>query len=184
MDVPRSQEVSLYGGALSAELPRSYTDASTFREVPDHQEAWVDTTSDRSIIIEILEQKDVNDAEAIDFFLSDLAAFNEATESKVMHSRPLEPEEVSNLPTCRAFTGVGQQVVAKFREDHSGPVQIHCAVLRLPDVTTDILITLNDPHALHQSDPPDVLPAEVTSEVIFARLLKSFRILDWTLFGE
>ena len=180
MDVPNSQEVSLYGGALSAELPRSYTDASTFREVPDHQEAWVDTISDRSIIIEILEQKDVDDAKAIDFFLFDLAAFNEATESKVLHSRPLESEEVSNLPTCRAFTGVGQQVVAKFREDHSGPVQIHCAVLRLPDVTTDILITLNDPHAL--SDPPDAT-AE-SSEVIFARLLKSFRILDWTLFGE
>ena len=52
------RQVPLYGGALSVELPRSFTDASELREVPDHQEVWVDTCSDRSLIIEILERKD------------------------------------------------------------------------------------------------------------------------------
>lgn len=175
MAAPPSREVPLYGGALSTELPRSFTDASTFREVPDHQEVWVDTTSDRSVIIEILEQKDVDDAQAIEFFLSDLAAFNEAIDSKVLHSRPVAPEEVPHL-RCRAFMGLGHQVVAKFREDKSGPVQIHCAVLRLPEVTTDILITLNDPQAVDEGSP-------ATPEVFFAQLLRSFRIIDWSLFA-
>eukprot|EP00439_Symbiodinium_sp_Y106_P017752 s5977_g2.t1 len=53
-------EVPLYGGALTCELPRTLTDASAFREVPDHQEVWVDTSSDRTIVIEILEAKDAN----------------------------------------------------------------------------------------------------------------------------
>lgn len=175
MAAPPSREVPLYGGALSTELPRSFTDASTFREVPDHQEVWVDTTSDRSVIIEILEQKDVDDAQAIEFFLSDLAAFNEAIDSKVLHSRPVAPEEVPHL-RCRTFMGLGQQVVAKFREDKSGPVQIHCAVLHLPEVTTDILITLNDPQAEDEGSP-------ATPEVFFAQLLRSFRIIDWSLFA-
>ena len=88
-----AQEVPLYGGAMLTELPKSYADASNFREVPDHQEVWVDTSSDRSVIIEVLEQKEVPDTEAMEFFLNDLASFNEATEAKVLHTKPLAPEE-------------------------------------------------------------------------------------------
>ncbi|CAE7720558.1 MPK5 [Symbiodinium sp. CCMP2592] len=65
-DVPslwkKIDAVPLYGGALTCELPRTLTDASAFREVPDHQEVWVDTSSDRSVVIEILEAKDPNGA--------------------------------------------------------------------------------------------------------------------------
>lgn len=166
-----AQEVPLYGGAMLTELPKSYADASNFREVPDHQEVWVDTSSDRSVIIEVLEQKEVPDTEAMEFFLNDLASFNEATEAKVLHTKPLAPEEVPHLG-CRAFMAVGQQMVAKFKEERVDPVQIYAAVLRLPEVTTDILITLNDPGHSHAE-----------SADMFAHLLKSFRIVDWQLFG-
>ena len=163
-------EVPLYGGAMLADMPKSFADASQFREVPDHQEVWVDTSSDRSVIIEILEKKDVPDEEAMEFFLADLAAFNDAKESKLLSTRSASPEEVPHL-NCRVFLALGQQMAAKFQEEDVHPVTIHAAVLRLPEVDTDILITLNDPEASDESSG------------ILAQLLKTFRIADWQLFG-
>ena len=46
---------------------------------------------------------------------------------------PLQIEKVPHLG-CRAFMAVGQQMVAKFKEERVDPVQIYAAVLRLPEV--------------------------------------------------
>ncbi|CAJ1353534.1 unnamed protein product [Effrenium voratum] len=178
------QEAQLYGGAMLCELPRSFADASTLREVPDHQEVWVDTGSDRSLMIEILERKDVADEEAMHFFLSDLAAFNDASEASILRSGPLAPEEVPHVPGACAAKAVGEQIVAKFREDRRNRVQIHAAVLRLPQVSTDVLITLNDPVSIDPESSSADAPVPVESaEAILAAVLRSFRIADWGLFG-
>jgi hypothetical protein len=45
----------LYGGAIKLNLPTSYDDVSNFRQVPDHQEVWVDRDSNTSLIVELLD---------------------------------------------------------------------------------------------------------------------------------
>eukprot|EP00931_Biecheleriopsis_adriatica_P039642 TRINITY_DN22658_c0_g1_i1.p1 TRINITY_DN22658_c0_g1~~TRINITY_DN22658_c0_g1_i1.p1 ORF type:complete len:213 (+),score=49.92 TRINITY_DN22658_c0_g1_i1:79-639(+) len=181
-----TREVELYGGAISCDLPRSFSDASNFREVPDHQEVWVDTCSDRSLMIEILESKDVTDDEAISFFLSDLAAFNAAVDPTVVERRVLAAEEVPHLPPeVRCLHGVGEQTIAKFKEVRGNRVRIHAAALRLQHQSTDILITLNDPVAIDpESSSASAPAADSRAEAIFSSVLRSFRIVDWNLFGE
>ena len=50
--------VSLYGGAITCQIPERFLDCSEFRQVPDHQEVFIDKNqSDQSIIFEILEQQ-------------------------------------------------------------------------------------------------------------------------------
>lgn len=44
----------LYGGALTADIPRAATDVSTARPVPDHQEVFADAGRDQSIVFEIV----------------------------------------------------------------------------------------------------------------------------------
>ncbi|CAE7270531.1 mog1 [Symbiodinium natans] len=179
-------EVPLYGGAMVCELPRTMTDSSVFRQVPDHQEVWVDTSSDRSVMIEILEQKEVPDGQAIDFFLSDLATSNEAQDAVVLESHSVPAGEVPHLPSAaRCLAGVGEQTVAKFREDRGNRVRIYAAAIRLPEVSTDILITLNDPvHLDPESSSAQAPTPTQAAEDVFRVLLSSFRIVDWGLFGE
>eukprot|EP00439_Symbiodinium_sp_Y106_P023415 s5977_g2.t2 len=214
-------EVPLYGGALTCELPRTLTDASAFREVPDHQEVWVDTSSDRTIVIEILEAKDANggalslagddDEEADkkerhrlllavglsgicrvgigyhqDVYILTKGRIPASTpmpfllslqDPKVLESRSVAAEEVPHLPaTARCLAGIGEQTVAKFREDRGNRVRIHAAAIRLPDVSTDILITLNDPvHVDPDSSSAEAPVPSEPAEDVFRMLLRSFR---------
>ncbi|CAE7720544.1 rangrf [Symbiodinium sp. CCMP2592] len=94
--------------------------------------------------------------------------------------------EVPHLPaTARCLAGIGEQTVAKFREDRGNRVRIHAAAIRLPDVSTDILITLNDPvHVDPDSSSAEAPVPSEPAEDVFRMLLRSFRITDWGLFGE
>eukprot|EP00842_Homolaphlyctis_polyrhiza_P003278 jgi/Hompol1/3951/HPOL_003411-RA len=54
----------LYGGAIVAPVPQNFVDASQLREVPDHQEVYIDMEGDNSMIVELLDLEDVNDIQA------------------------------------------------------------------------------------------------------------------------
>ena len=52
----------LFGGALSTIVPEEFQDISLIRQVPDTQEVFADATTDRSVIIELLErEKEIGD---------------------------------------------------------------------------------------------------------------------------
>lgn len=54
----------LFGGAITTSIPSTFIDASTLREIPDNQEVFVDTDTDQSIIIELLQmESEVVDSE-------------------------------------------------------------------------------------------------------------------------
>ncbi|KAI9278058.1 hypothetical protein BY458DRAFT_432393 [Sporodiniella umbellata] len=53
----------LFGGAIVIPLKKSFMDASQFRQVPDNQEVFVDTVTQQSLIVELLEQVDAQDTE-------------------------------------------------------------------------------------------------------------------------
>ena len=75
-----SSIISLFGGAMSAHLPVSFEDISVIREVPDHQEVYVDRNSEMSLIIELLAYEEtVPDDKASAHYFQDLATFNEVS---------------------------------------------------------------------------------------------------------
>ena len=63
---------TLFGGAITASVPSTYTDVSNMRQVPDHQEVWLDSEGFTSIVVEILERVEKPDLEALKFHLEDL----------------------------------------------------------------------------------------------------------------
>ncbi|KAM1102734.1 hypothetical protein ACFX19_011526 [Malus domestica] len=50
-------ERPLFGGAITSTFPLRFQDVSNIRQVPDHQEAFVDPARDESLIFELLEFK-------------------------------------------------------------------------------------------------------------------------------
>ncbi|VDN11243.1 unnamed protein product [Dibothriocephalus latus] len=49
---------TLFGGAFQILLPNSFKDVSTFRQVPDNQEVFVNDENDESLSIDILDAVD------------------------------------------------------------------------------------------------------------------------------
>lgn len=68
----------LFGGAITMNIPESYKDVSDLRQVPDHQEVYLDQRSTASFIVEILSYEDsVPDDNAAAYFFDDLAQANQ-----------------------------------------------------------------------------------------------------------
>jgi len=176
----------LYGGAIVCELPESFSDVSELRQIPDHQMVFCDSVSDRSVIVEILERKsEISDEQAVTWFLQDLATANEAQNATVVSSRALDLEEVPLLPAdVRCFVGEAEQSVSKFNESVTNRLRIRLCAVRLVAQETDILITLNDPVNIDPQSSSADAPLAQGSEDFFARLLKSFKVVNWDLFSD
>jgi len=185
-DVAWVQDVPLFGGAITCDLPKSFLDASTVRQVPDNQEVWTDETSDISLIVEVLELKeDVRDEDAVAFHLAELGRSNEATEHLLLESRRMEAEEVPGVGAeARRFAGVCEQTVAKFNEAAANRIRVHLCVLRLGAQTTDLLITLNDPIRIDPESSSSATSTAPHSAALFTHVLSSFHIKEWSLFDE
>ena len=66
----------LFGGAMSAQLPASWQDMNDLgHPVPDNQEVWCERAGGAggSLVIEIVERADVDDAAAPAYFWNDIA---------------------------------------------------------------------------------------------------------------
>ena len=49
------EERGVFGGGIIVKVPKDFKDVSQFRQVPDNQEVFVSSTSDETLIIELLE---------------------------------------------------------------------------------------------------------------------------------
>lgn len=77
-------ERPLFGGAISSFFPLRFQDVSEVREVPDHQEAFADSSRDESLIFELLDfKREVEDNESAVWFLRDIAREQDAERSMV-----------------------------------------------------------------------------------------------------
>lgn len=146
------QPRALFGGAFSAVIPSDASDVSELREIPDNQEVFAHAHTDQSLIVELLEhQAHVADEAAARFHFEDVACCNQALEPGAR-----EVSSVAALPTAElalkecscAWTLTGAQRVAKFNEEAQNTVSVHLGVLRLPQFSTDVLVTFNDPQSI------------------------------------
>lgn len=192
----------LFGGAIEAAVPAEFTDVSTLRQVPDNQEVFAHAESDRSIIFELLEaEADIPSAEAAPAKLhwSVLARDSGAIESTLTHSREFLREKMTASlatgdPDLYASVAYGVHRVSKYKDtnDKANTVCVAVACVRLPRVTTDLLIVFNDPVAMHPEsssvkmgssvDSPAVDDEEQRAVVLHAAIA-SLDVKDWSLFG-
>ncbi|XP_072540813.1 ran guanine nucleotide release factor [Salminus brasiliensis] len=178
----------LFGGALSAVVPPNATDVSELREIPDNQEVFVHAHTDQSVIIELVEyQAQVDDAQAARYHFEDLAGSNKASAEGRWEVQGVEPVPLSQLrlqECSSAWLLTGTQLISKFNEEAKNTVNIHLCVLRLPQYTTDILITLNHPVTISPlSSSATVSAVAGWTLQDFHTLLQSLQLLDPGVFG-
>ncbi|XP_061991878.1 uncharacterized protein LOC133709935 isoform X1 [Rosa rugosa] len=191
---------ALFGGAISSIIPNRFQDVSNVRQVPDHQEAFVDPARDESLIIELLDLKpEVGDNGSAAWFLQDLATEQEAEGSVVVEqSGVVEAPGLCyrNIPAV-VTTAVAQMAISKGRQgrEAQNTVRVYVANLRLKGVNTDVLITAYEPihiNPLSESAntvgaglaAPALQSGHVPMAEVFRLAVSSFKINDWNLFGS
>ena len=160
----------------------------------DNQEVYQDCTKESGavLVIEILEhQNNVKNEDAATFFFDDLADANgvsqehhndtsiqssmmismgddnDATRQKYFPSFNAHTQQLEGAVACMSIGK--QQLVDKC-------LRIEMCVLRLKNVTTDLLITLSTP----QNKPISIEKDGFSN--VFHEVLSTFSIQDWTLF--
>jgi len=133
------------------------------------------------------EEPVLDDASALAFHWQELAECNDAQNAAwIAYQRPLTQQEVPNLPAnCHKEVLLGAQLAPKYNKRERVQVNILLALIRLPQVHTDILISLNEllpasPLSSGQLDPSPISEASTTA---FFAFISNLRIQDWGLFN-
>lgn len=183
--VPRA----LYGGAIEAHFPSRFVDVSNFRPVPDNQEVFQDADKDQNIIFEVVQQSEVQDAEASEFFWKDLAKSNDAVEYRLTGKGVLDATDIPGVPEeCSKLLAHGVQVIAKSRDSQkmANRVQVSIVVVRLPSVESELLVTLNTPleggSSNSQTSAATMENARQAPQ-LFRRIASTIKINNWDLFN-
>ncbi|KAK7192931.1 hypothetical protein DPSP01_005141 [Paraphaeosphaeria sporulosa] len=177
------KKVDLYGGAITVDLPTAYGDASQIREVPDHQEVYLDENGYSGVIVEILEYVEKpTDAEALQYHFADLVD-GTGDETNMLEQSHAAMAKVANKPV---YTLSFIQTPPPPDRPRKTPdfVAIHLLLLRVKEHGTDIMVTVNVPH--YPGEYEKAAPGEKTSlmkdgDEIAKRVLESFDIKDWSL---
>ncbi|KAI4098993.1 MAG: hypothetical protein LQ339_006186 [Xanthoria mediterranea] len=186
----------LFGGAITANLPASYADVSNIREVPDHQEIYLDASGFSSIIVEIAERvsQPPTDQEALEFHFHDIVDEHDTGriwQTDVAHLPHFPP----NTP-CYTLLATTTPPAAVTNGDVGAKAPAFTGVMltliRLVAQSTDIVVTINIPHIPGHQEPSDgALDFEdgrfgslVEAGVkIRDEVWRSLEVRDWGLFG-
>lgn len=181
----------LYGGAITVDLPTTFIDASNLRQIPDNQEVYLDANGFSSIVFDILERVEKPDDEALKVHVQDIVA-GTGDETTVFREGSAVAGKMSTTPVRTLhFIQTPQQQANGARPSREQPdfTSIHLLLLRLAEQTTDIVITINAPHypgkyAREEGGSADGKTQLIKdAEVVAQRILESFEVKDWGLFG-
>ncbi|KAL8248498.1 hypothetical protein R6Q59_005366 [Mikania micrantha] len=195
----RFPQRQLFGGAISTTFPLRFQDVSDIRQVPDHQEVFVDPARDESLIIELLEMKhDLADNGSATWFLQDLATEQGAEGNIVTEQSPVFDAQgfvCNNMPSV-ITTATAQMAISKGRQGREAQnlVKVYLANLRLKGVGTDVLITAYEPVFISPSSEsarsvgagltiPAIESGRTPMADVFKQVVAAFKINDWNLFG-
>uniref|UniRef100_A0A1J3HTM5 Putative ran guanine nucleotide release factor n=2 Tax=Noccaea caerulescens TaxID=107243 RepID=A0A1J3HTM5_NOCCA len=190
----------LFGGAISTAFPQRFEDVSNIRQVPDHQEVFVDPSRDESLIIELLDFKsEVGDNGSASWFLNDLAREQDAEGFKLIEqSEVIEAPGLTfrNIPAA-VTTAIGEMAISKGRQGREAQnlVRVYVANLRLKGVDTDVLVTAYEPILINPlSESAEAVgsglavPASQSGIMpmcdVIKQSLSTFKVNDWSLFGS
>ncbi|KAI9790844.1 MAG: hypothetical protein M1833_001758 [Piccolia ochrophora] len=184
---------ALFGGAMTVELPTGFADVSDIRQVPDHQEVYLDKDGFTSIIFDINERVTTTntDADALQFHLGDIVEGSEGLKTWFSDSTTLK--QLPNTPTYTLFVtqhtaSPGSESVKAPGADFTGILLI---LIRLEAQKTDLVVTVNVPHTRGNYAPEEIdLEASKTGKLLGAALIYRDKILetldvkDWGLFVQ
>ncbi|KAI9359395.1 hypothetical protein BD770DRAFT_385937 [Pilaira anomala] len=183
----------LFGGAISTIVKNSFVDASQFRQIPDNQEVFVDMSTQQSLIFELLEQVEASNQEIAKYHFQQLADDNEAAETSITHIDNVNVKDIApHLPqdTTEILVLQGTQKISKFNEkDAYNTVEIILAVVRLTNVSTDFVISVNAPVKLaavssEQESIQEVSAIDIeTVKQEVLDILNNLAVKNWELFG-
>jgi hypothetical protein len=191
--MPKYTSTPLFGGALIVDLPSTFADVSTIRQVPDHQEVYLDKDGFTSIIFDITQRVGgAGDGPAIDgaaltAHLEDIVDSDEDT-VKVWNT---SNTQFSKIPEgIPAYTLIATQTPPPTPGSKSPDfTAIVLTLIRLEKEKTDILVTINVPHIKGEYTEEEVdlqLGKQgklIEDAVEYAgRIWETFKIKDWGLF--
>ncbi|EEF38202.1 ran guanine nucleotide release factor [Ricinus communis] len=193
-------ERPLFGGAITTSFPLRFQDVSNIRQVPDHQEVFVDPARDESLIFELLDFKhDIGDNGSATWFLQDLANEQDAEGCTLIEQSGVV--EAPGLlyrdnPTV-VSTAVGQMNISKGRQGREAQnvVRVYLANIRLKGVSSDVLITAYEPVLIHPLSEtartvgagmaiPAAQSGFLPMSEVFKLAVSTFKVNDWNLFGS
>ncbi|KAH9879827.1 hypothetical protein J1614_001851 [Plenodomus biglobosus] len=177
----------LYGGAITLDLPSSFADASQIRQIPDHQEVYLDANGYSSIVVEILEYVDKgSDEAALQYHFGDLVA-GTGDATRVVEQGGARMRGLQNTPIqSLTFIQTPQDPNANPRRKVPEFTYIHLLLLRLKQQGTDIMVTINVPHYAGEYDKAagEDGQTQLMKDSLVARekVLESFEVKEWGLF--
>lgn len=204
------EKKELFGGAITTDIPSGLLDASELRQVPDTQEVFLNPTEnttdysqlnkDDSIIVDLMERVDGQDADAIKEHFSEISALNDASNSWKLAS----VEDLENNLSSKAYVAVGLEPALKWGRDESNgsdykpTLVVVFGIIRLEKVDTDILVTQN----VLISDKDELKDLEILetsgstesesnkahkrielAKTVVKQAISKLKIEDWNLFG-
>ena len=171
-------EFGFFGGAIRAEIPTTYRDMSDIVPIPDNQEVFSDQASKATFMVEILERQDISDETAGAFFFQELAEYNEADSDEFNTLYSVVSAEAPQVQTAGGkFMVEGEQWIKPNKNpdvarDH---VKIVMSVIRLPEVTSDIVSSINVP--IQEGETPFE-----AARSHMQKFLATFTIANYSLF--
>ncbi|GCB81315.1 hypothetical protein scyTo_0022488 [Scyliorhinus torazame] len=127
------------------------------------------------------------------YHFADITSSNDATGvegTEIFSVEPFGGDQIALQDPSSAWFLSGRQQVAKFNEQARNTVMIHLALFRLPQYSTDILITFNDPTVISPFSSSTVAMGESSSSPVqpwtleqFRATVQSFRLLDPAIFS-
>jgi len=187
----------LFGGALICELPSTFADVSTIRQVPDHQEVYLDKDGFTSIIFDITERVGLAgsgpavDGAALTTHLEDIVDSDHDTVKVWSTSDTMFSKLPEGTP---AYTLIATQTPPQDPESRNPAPDFTAIVLnliRLEKESTDVIITINVPHIKGEYSEEDVnlqlgKQGKLINDAVeyAAKIWETFKIKDWGLFNE
>ncbi|KAK4889530.1 hypothetical protein LTR27_011705 [Elasticomyces elasticus] len=183
---------SLYGGAITCLLPSNFADVSGLRQVPDHQEVYLDKDGYTSIVVDILERVEKeNDQEALKYHLKDLVQEDEGevTTWDISEVKMGKLQDTIPAYTLLATTPPGARQRGRAHEPDF--VGVLLLLIRLVEQKTDVLVAVNVPHIPGHYIAGQVdLRRRMTGDLlrvggeIREKIVESLEIRDWELFVQ
>ncbi|PHJ25340.1 ran-interacting mog1 protein, partial [Cystoisospora suis] len=165
--------ISLFGGAMTVQLPDTFKDVSALRQVPDNQEVFMDMSRDQSLVIEIVEhQTNIADGDAARFFFCDLAKENGALETDTPTASVVRSD--AKIPVSKQHTVIlarGFQPLP--REAGACKLPVQMAIIRIPEHNADILVSFyGEPRGVDAPDKDKFFDGEAERNDPVASFLK------------
>lgn len=155
---------------------------------------FTDANLDQNLILEILERtSSVSDIGAGEYYFQDLVSAVDATFASISSVKQFNVQQkLSKMPQDAVGSIVtGEMVTSKGRQgpDALNKIHVMLMVLRLPHVSTDMLLTLNTPIFIHAASASAAQAGSGYKDThmqaprLFHRIMASLEIDDWGLFG-